>query len=749
MPNQEAPHARPPLATVLFTVGQAALVAAGIVIFLPSAVFLAYSRTSDVSDWIALLIPLLVWSAGLFPAIREQRAVVQTAAGFLLVLMVFVIPGAGSWISVITVCFATIVGAVFNLSTSRATAVVFIAAALNGVAAITLGSSGSLFGVMQFAPWTGPLLQLMAGGGLVIAWHSWMRIVTVADQEFEAIRQSIESEQQASAAQEGAEAVARRIHDTILNTLAAISMGIDASEREQATRACQRDLNQMERNLQQLPDSSIKEIINTALLTLQPSTLTCTVTLTGDRTIESAIANPLHDAVVEALRNVERHSGTLSADISVHVTRDLITLRVNDHGVGPADSSDERFGLRNAIRANMRGINGSAQLQRNPHGGTTVILTAPVHLHRDVIIPTFPILGAADATTVGRIGAAGTNVFMLAILVPVIRELPNPMVLAAANLAYIATILTLALAWHTRARPWLNWLAIALLAAPLIAASISPLTCASAPAVQALITGASGGALLLLLVANNSLPRRVLIYVLAIFGLAVVTIRMPDECRMESALTAGIQVVYLAALIIVMAWIDLRFEAQRASSQRAWEAFVLEQATLVHHAAITRGWSNVGTTARELLEGIADHTLQPDDGEVRARAAAESAAIRVTLGLAPEVDGAFGFLTRRLVRASGKVGATIDAEAVTAPERRDRLPEEIVNYLESIVLDAHNQTITLRSFVDSDYDEIVIVIPHTVKVRPAVQFVEDVVLQTEANMDSTIITVRRPIHRAQ
>lgn len=752
MPTQDASQVgptRPPLATVLFTVGRAALVAAGTVIFLPTAVFLAFSGSFELVDWVALLIPLLLWVTGLLPALRQQRAIIQTAAGFLLVLMVFIVPDAGSWISVTTVCFATIVGAVFNLSARRATAVVFMATALDGVTALTLGSSGSLFGVIQLAPWAGALLQLLAGGGLVIAWHSWMRNVTLADQEFETIRRSIESDQQASAAQEGAEAVARRIHETFLNTLTAVSMGIDASEREEAIRASQRDLIQMERNLQQLPDSSVEEIVNAALLALQPSVLSCTLTLTGDRTIQSKIANPLHDAVVEALRNVERHSGKLSADITVAITDELITIMVSDHGVGPADFSEERFGLRNAIRANMRSIDGTAQLQRNPQGGTTVVLTAPVQLDHGVMVPTFPILGAADATTVGRLGAAGTNIFMLAILIPVISELPNPGVLAAANLAYIATILALALAWTTKARPLLNWLAIALLAVPLIAASTNPLTCAASPAVQALITGASGGALLLLLVANNSLYIRGLIFVLATTGLVLITMRMPGDCRVESALTAGIQVVYLAVLIIVMTWIDLRFEAQRTASLIAWASFVQEQAHLEHQAAITRGWSSVGTSARELLEGIADQTLQPDNSEVRARATAESAAIRVALGLAPEVDGAFGVLAHRLIRASVKVGAIIDAETVTTLVRQDRLPEEIITYLESIILNAESQTITLRSFVDAEYDEIVIAIPQSVTIRPVVKFVEDVVLQTEANMDATIITIRRPIYRAE
>lgn len=162
--------------------------------------------------------------------------------------------------------------------------------------------------------------------------------------------------------------------------------------------------------------------------------------------------------------------------------------------------------------------------------------------------------------------------------------------------------------------------------------------------------------------------------------------------------------------------------------------------------------SSLSSIQQEVLNACVDVMAAHHTWEHRLttdlRAAAESAAIRVALGLAPEVDGAFGILAHRMIRASVQVGAIIDAETVTALVRRDQLPEEIIKYLESIVLDANNQTITLRSFVDAEYDEIVIAIPQSVMIRPVVQFVEDVVLQTEANMESTIITIRRPTHRA-
>ena len=720
-----------------------ALVAAGGVIFLPPAAFLAFSSTTQIRDWIALLIPLVVWLAGALPAFRPVRAVVQTSAGFLLVLMAFVVIGASDWISVTTTCFAVIVAAVFNLPTRGAAIVIAIATVLDTVYAYSLGDEPALFGVVLLEPWAGGLLQLLAGGGLLIAWHSWMRNVALADEEFEAIRQAAEIDQPASAARAGAEAVARRIHETILNTLAAIAMGVDEPNRDDATNACRRDLEQMQRNLRQLPASGLRDVIDAALATIQPSHLTCDVGLAGDRMIDASIANALHDALVEALRNVERHSGVCHARIDVTVN-DVITVQISDQGCGPSTTDTERFGLRNAIRSNMASVGGNAQLMRNSDGGTTVALTVPAKRSDPPLLPSFPILGAADASLIGRLGAAGTNVFMLLILIPVAKDLPLPTPMVVATIAYVAVIFALAFAWRSVARGWLNWLGIGLLIWPFIAVSWAPLPCEASPAVQGLITGMSGGGVLLLLVANAALSRRLLIYVLAIAGPIATTLRLPSACNTEATLTVGIQVIYIGAIITVLTWIDRRFEVRRNQAQQTWQDVLDERTSAEHQSAVSRGWTNIGPNARDLLEGIADRTLKPGDPEVRTRAAAEGAAIRSKLGLALDPGDAFSSLTRRLVRLAGQVGATVDAEMLTPTDRSDRFPEGVLTYLEDVARQCEGATITIRAFTDDNYDEVAVLVPEFVTIPESVRFIDDVALQAEHGSDQKIITLRRP-----
>ena len=742
MSTRTAVDSPPSFSSVIHTAGNVAALAAGAVVFLPAAVFLVLTGTGSVLDWSAWGIPVAIWLLSLLVRTRTKRAGIQAAAGFLLVLATFLDPGSEQWISVTTICFAVIVGAIFNLPTKGAAVVVFIATVLDLIIGVGSESSPVIFGVVQLVPWAGGALQFFAGGGLLLAWHSWMRNVAIADRELGVMKDVIEDEHQASASQAGTAAVARRIHETILNTLAAISMGVEPNRESEARQACRHDLDQMNRDLQELGSCSLDSVISTALETIQPSPLKCHLDIEGGLVVAAPIANALHDALVEALRNVERHSGQVHARIHVRVD-DRISIAVSDEGAGASPAASERFGLRNSIRTSMSTIGGQASLQRNDEGGTTVTLIAPLRLRSPRMVPSFPILGAADGTLIGRLGAAGTNIFMLVILVPVMTVLPSPIPVAAATLAFVTSVLALAFAWTSRMRPMLNWLGIVLLSAPFIVVATTPLDCSASPALQGMVSGSSGGAVLLLLVANRALYRRILISVLTIVVSLAATLSLPTGCRGESVLTVGVNVIYLVAIVVVLTWIDLRFDVRRAQAQDAWQAFVEEEASRERQAAVARGWNLIGPGTRDLLEGIADGSITISEAETRARAAAESSSIRAALGLSLEPGDALASLTRRMIRVARQVGATIDAEALTPARRSDRLPDEVVSLLEALVKQCAGQTVVLRAFTDEESDEITIVLPIVAAFAESVRFIDDVAVQSEITGAQTIVMVRR------
>jgi signal transduction histidine kinase len=740
--TRSAVDSPPSFSSVIHTAGNVAALAAGAVVFLPAAIFLVLTGSGSPIDWAAWGIPLAIWLLSLLVRTRARRAGIQAAAGFLLVLAIFLDPGSEQWISVTTICFAVIVGAIFNLPTKGAAVVVVIATVLDLVIGVSGESSRVIFGVVQLAPWAGGALQLFAGGGLLLAWHSWMRNVRIADHELETMKQVIEDEHQASASQAGTAAVARRIHETILNTLAAISMGVEPNQESEAKQACRRDLDQMNRDLQELGPCSLEEVISTALETIQPSPLKCHLDVEGALVVAAPIANALHDALVEALRNIERHSGQVHARIHVRVA-DCISITVSDKGVGASPAASERFGLRNSMRSNMSTIGGQSSLQRNDDGGTTVTLIAPLRLSSPRMVPNFPILGAADGTLLGRLGAAGTNIFMLAILIPVLTVLPSPVPVAVATLAFVGSVLALAFAWTSRWRPLLNWVGIALLSGPFIVVATTPLDCSASPALQGMVSGSSGGAVLLLLVANRALYRRILISALTIVASLAATLSLPIGCRSESVITVVVNVIYLAAIVAVLTWIDLRFDVRRAQAQDAWQVFVEDEASRERQAAVARGWHLIGPGTRDLLEGIADGSLPISNSETRTRAAAESASIRAALGLSLEPGDTFGSLTRRMIRVARQVGATIDAEALTPARRSDRLPDKVVSLLEGLVRQCAGQTVVLRAFTDEESDEITITLPVVATFLESVQFIDDVAIQAEIFGEQTIVMVRR------
>ena len=79
-------------------------------------------------------------------------------------------------------------------------------------------------------------------------------------------------------------------------------------------------------------------------------------------------------AIAEALRNVHRHSGTDRAVVRVEVGADRTTFEVVDAGGGFAPGAAEGVGLRDSVRAPVRGAGGTVEIGSAP-GRTVVRLT--------------------------------------------------------------------------------------------------------------------------------------------------------------------------------------------------------------------------------------------------------------------------------------------------------------------------------------------------------------------------------------
>jgi hypothetical protein len=440
---------------------------------------------------------------------------------------------------------------------------------------------------------------------------------------------------------------------------------------------------------------------------------------------------------------VERHSGVLHAEITIAVS-DEVMIVITDEGIGPGLKAQERFGVRNTVRANLEAIGGSATLSRGATGGTEVILHAPLTEPLTSRIPTFPVLGVADSTLWGRIGVTGTNIFMLIITPIIIGEFPSPALTAVAITAYVACMLAIALLWTSKFRQLLMVVGIILLPLPFFAAGNGSLTCVAAPGSQGIITGMAGGGVMLLLITAPRVWMRVGISAIALASSIWLAQQLPDACEQEALLSAGVTAIYMLAITVVLAWIDLRFDARRASAQLEWERLLDERVNRERRAAEESSWTVVAPSTRALLEEIATGDCPINDAHTQMRATTEAESLRARIGLTAQHSHTLDHLSQALSRAAQEAGTTIEIASLITGKRDDPLPPTIIEFIDRIIRTTRPSTMTIRTIIDGDWEEFVIVIPETQMPEKLPVQTADVVTDMDTDEGSLHISLRRP-----
>lgn len=96
-------------------------------------------------------------------------------------------------------------------------------------------------------------------------------------------------------------------------------------------------------------------------------------------TVPRALGEALRGATGEALRNVHRHAGVPSAEVTAERVDGRLEVVVRDHGAGFAAAPDDAHhrGLRESIDRRMRDVGGAASVASEVGRGTRVRLVVP------------------------------------------------------------------------------------------------------------------------------------------------------------------------------------------------------------------------------------------------------------------------------------------------------------------------------------------------------------------------------------
>ena len=175
-------------------------------------------------------------------------------------------------------------------------------------------------------------------------------------------------------------AMAARIHDSVLQTLALVQRDADDGPRVRAlARRQERELRRWLYGRGYDGDTTVADALADAVADVEESHLIrIELATSGDAPLDGALGE-LVLATREALVNAAKHAQSDDISVYAEVEPTAVTVFVRDRGVGfdPAAVADDRRGIADSIESRLRRAGGSATITSSPGNGTEVELSMP------------------------------------------------------------------------------------------------------------------------------------------------------------------------------------------------------------------------------------------------------------------------------------------------------------------------------------------------------------------------------------
>ncbi|MDT8910466.1 ATP-binding protein [Amycolatopsis sp. PS_44_ISF1] len=182
----------------------------------------------------------------------------------------------------------------------------------------------------------------------------------------------------------------RMLHDTVLQTLEAISLGGAGDARERLVEV-QRLARAQAMELRQTIETAAAERAEEGSRPLGEKLAALAAEMARDglraQLVISELDNDtltevrqiaIRDAVREALRNTMKHAGTDKVVVRVEEREGGIAVITRDHGTGfSAESRPAGFGISESITARLAEVGGTSLVESTPGSGTRVTLWVP------------------------------------------------------------------------------------------------------------------------------------------------------------------------------------------------------------------------------------------------------------------------------------------------------------------------------------------------------------------------------------
>jgi signal transduction histidine kinase len=175
-------------------------------------------------------------------------------------------------------------------------------------------------------------------------------------------------------------AMAARIHDSVLQTLALVQRDADDGPRVRAlARRQERELRRWLYGRGYDGATTVADALADAVADVEESHLTrIELATSGDAPLDDALGE-LVLATREALVNAAKHAQSEDISVYAEVEPTMVAVFVRDRGVGfdPGAVGADRRGIADSIESRLHRAGGSATITTSPGNGTEVELTMP------------------------------------------------------------------------------------------------------------------------------------------------------------------------------------------------------------------------------------------------------------------------------------------------------------------------------------------------------------------------------------
>lgn len=612
-----------------------------------------------------LFLSLILWYLFEYAVPRKQGNVVSILLAIAILYVPSLAPASHPqiWYAVNLSGVATVVLAALYSSWPRSLLFMGIAAVIEHF--VILSESGDLYtsDTYWLNGWVTPLWIFLLGAFVGFAFHGLEETFAQEDRIAESMETLKARDAIMRALAEEHSSQRRRLHETVLNTLATL-VRKNTGETETLLNRLRSEIAEARFYQGLVAPTSMSAIIDSVVPTLAPGDPSVRVKEGEDVLLPQKIARDVRDAMAELILNAVRHSGGSKVEISWVRNQKSLVIRVKDDGVGLSQKSSKGLGLGQILPEILADRHAQMNITTGEGSGTEIELVIPLEeeIDRPAISHTPPHSLFEMFDSVGRILLAAPALAVAGLSWWLIGPYsPKPLLMGLLAIHVISVLVA-----STNPRRKGGWLLIAvgLFAGLLIVLVISNNVNACQNigqlrwAANFLCSSTSIGAVFYV-------PRRLrLIFIaLTIVSLFLMGLLLPSQC--SGALLTPASALLGFFLVLITLW---RQSNRWRASLRVSKARSAELTRRRIERKIDADRAEQWFSAMDYLDRFAKSatTGQLVESELQRQAHIEEARLRARIQLDPFVTGGFAQLALDLVNVATKKNWTPTIAVVEA-----------------------------------------------------------------------------------